>query len=40
MLGVVNDVPEPNRFPPLAASYQSSVAPEDAVPDKETVPAP
>ena len=40
MLGVVNEVPEPRKFPPLAASYQSRVAPEDAVPDKETVPVP
>ena len=40
MLGVVNDVPEPNKFPPLEVSYQSSVAPDDAVPDRDTVPTP
>ena len=40
ILGVVNEVPEPKKLPPLDASYQSRVAPEDAVPDKETVPVP
>ena len=40
ILGVVNEVPEPKKFPPLAASYQSKVDPEEAVPDKLTVPAP
>ena len=40
MLGVVNEVPDPKKFPPLTASYQSRVAPEDAVPDKITVPVP
>ena len=33
-------VPLVNGDPPVDAAYQSKVAPEDAVPDKVTVPVP
>jgi hypothetical protein len=43
MLGVVNvvtPVPPATGDPPVLAMYQSSVAPDEAVPAKATVPAP
>lgn len=43
MLGVVKvvtPVPPVRTDPPEAAAYQSSVSPEEAAPDKATVPGP
>ena len=37
ILGVINDVPEPNDVPPVDAAYQLMV-PDDAVAAKLTVP--
>ena len=43
ILGVVNDktpVPPDKTEPPVKSAYQSKVAPDEAVPDKLTVPVP